>query len=145
MIPSHRLKAVRFVCAAFCALSSFPYNTLGVHADNFNMRVLADCTTTVSPPTNARSFDRDSIKRQGLDATSKRRLEVAKTLHGEHVWFIAASQRNKNAKVVMLLKHIGGEVAFRSDDIDYIRGNIPTAKAEEFAADENVMDISIGE
>ena len=144
MTPSHRLMAARCVCAALLALSLL-INIFGGQAAALHKRVQVYRPTAVNSATNVRIFDRDRIKRQGLDVTSKRRLEEAKTSHDERVWFIAAAQRDENPKVAMLLKHIGGEIVFQADEIDYIRGSIPTAKAEEFAADENVMDISLGE
>ena len=124
---------------------SFPFNIIGAQAARHHKRAQKDRKTPVGPPTKAGIFNRDSIKRQGLDVTSKSRLEGAKAKGDHNVWFIAASQRDKNAKVALLLKDFGGQVVFQSDEVDYIRGSLPTAKAEAFAADENVMDISIGE
>jgi|SRR6266566_2141025 len=50
-----------------------------------------------------------------------------------------------NPEVMTLLKRLGGEAVFQADDVDYIRGLIPTADAELFAADHNIIDISLGE
>src|SRR5215510_2507676 len=145
MNPSHRLKASCFTCALLLALSLSPLSFMGAEVVRFRQTVQNEPARVLRSPTAARIFDRDSVKRNGLDAISKTRLEEAKTRGDHKVSYIVASQRNKNAKVLAHLKRLGGEVVFQADDVDYIRGNLPTAKVEEFAADENVMDVSIGE
>jgi hypothetical protein len=89
-------------------------------------------------------FDRDGAKRQVLSVASRTILNRY-TLNGyKTIPVIAAAKRGKVTVVAKLLKQMGGMTEFVAEDVDYLRGGIPTERAKEFAADENIIDIDFG-
>ena len=90
-------------------------------------------------------FNRSTIKRHGLDSSSKTRLLAAQQSKAEFISCLIASVSGRNAAVSTLLLRLGGRVIFQADDVDCIRGLVPTKAAITLANDTNVLDISLGE
>jgi Subtilase family len=92
-----------------------------------------------------RLFDRDDIKRPNLDSKSAARLKEAQEKGQELIPFVLAARRGRTPQVAALLRELGGEIALRADDVDYVRGAIATDAAARLAAHSDVIDISFGE
>jgi hypothetical protein len=92
----------------------------------------------------AAEFDRATIKRRGIDTLSQQRLLDAQRNKAPRIACLIESAPGRNAIVASRLVRLGGHIVVRADDIDYIRGDIPTSAAMALAGDTNVLDVSLG-
>jgi hypothetical protein len=56
---------------------------------------------------------------------------------------LIASHSGQNASVAEEVQHLGGEVHFREDSVDYLRARVPLAMMEKLAAFEGVQSLDI--
>jgi len=100
---------------------------------------------TISPakvvPT---TFDRDGLKRVVLDYNSRQLLNRAIANKWGKLPILVLARSGRNAAAAETLIELGGEVHFRADEIDYIRGILPTEKVNTYLEFDAVQDIRLG-
>ncbi len=89
-------------------------------------------------------FDRDGLKRVVLDYNSRQLLNRAIANNWGKLPILVLARSGRNEAVAKKLIELGGEVHFRADDIDYIRGILPTGKVNKYLEFDAVQDIRLG-
>jgi hypothetical protein len=98
------------------------------------------CTAAQIPA----EFDRDNIKRPALSFRARFILNRAYVNDWPNVPVLVASRAGRNNAAADKILALGGRVEFRSDEIDYIRAILPTAKVTELFHSNDVLDVMVG-
>jgi hypothetical protein len=93
---------------------------------------------------NDKAFDRTGLKRAGVDFQSRLVLNRAIANHWRKLPILVLARPKRNEAAARRLLALGGEVHFRSDDIDYLRGTIPTANVHDYFESDDVQEIRLG-
>lgn len=93
---------------------------------------------------NDQAFDRAGLKRAGVDFQSRLVLNRAIANHWRKLPILVLARPKRNDAAARQLLALGGEVHFRSDDIDYLRGIIPTASVHDYFQCDDVQEIRLG-
>ena len=70
-------------------------------------------------------------------------IALSKLRGDKDVVILVAARTGKIAEAVGEFTKLGGEVHFRADDVDYLRGRLPVDKVEEFSMSPNVESLDI--
>src|SRR5579862_619218 len=70
-------------------------------------------------------------------------IALAKVRNEKDAVILVASRPGKNAAVAEEFSKLGGEVHFKADDVDYLRGRLPVDKILTLAASPNVQSLDL--
>jgi hypothetical protein len=89
-------------------------------------------------------FDRTGLKRHTLSFQNRLFRNRALANHWRRLPIVVLAQAGRSVEAAKELVDLGGEVHFRNDDIDYIRGIVPTEKVDDYLHSPDVLDIQLG-
>lgn len=83
--------------------------------------------------------------RNSLFKDGRARLAEVRARDQQDALVLIASERGQNQRVADLITEWGGTIHFRSDDVDYIRGRVPTERVEELVRHEAVYTLDLSD